>query len=203
MQGLTNLGGIVGIVLAMLVTGPLNDYGIVWIARRNRGVFEPELRLVFMLAMLFGVFGYVGWAVGSARAMPWIGAVACITYVHPLPLLLPRPTPSHVPSRRRPRTPARADAPRRMLNFSMVVSGSASVTYLLDTHRENALHILAVTNFAKNMVLYASTFFANGIIISRGVKVALLILGGCQAFCWLASIPMYILGKRVRYFVSL
>ena len=76
----------------MLVTGPLNDYGIVWIARRNRGVFEPEFRLVFMLAMLFGVFGYVGWAVGSARAMPWIGAVACITYVHPLSFLLPRPT---------------------------------------------------------------------------------------------------------------
>ena len=89
-----------------------------------------------------------------------------------------------------------------MLNFSMVVSGSAAVTYLLDTHRANALHILSITNFAKNMVLYGSTFFANGIVLSRGVKVALLILGACQAFCWLASVPMYIYGKRVRSFVS-
>ena len=89
-----------------------------------------------------------------------------------------------------------------MMNFSMVVSGSAAITYLLDTHRENALHVLAFTNFAKNMVLYGSTFFANGMILDRGVKVSLLILGACQAFCWLASIPMYIFGKRVRAFVS-
>ena len=80
-QGLTNLGGIVGIVLAMLITGPLNDWGIVWISQRNRGIYEPEYRLVFMLGMLFGVFGYVGWAVGNDHHMPWIGAVACITYV--------------------------------------------------------------------------------------------------------------------------
>ena len=89
-----------------------------------------------------------------------------------------------------------------MLNFSMVVSGGAAVTYLLDTHGANALHILSITNFAKNMVLYGSTFFANGIIVSRGVKVSLLILGACQAVCWLASVPMYVYGKRVRSFVS-
>ncbi|KAI0640296.1 MFS general substrate transporter [Trametes polyzona] len=166
--GLTNLGGIVGIVLAMLVTGPLNDWGVVWIARRNRGIYEPEFRLIFMISMLFGVFGYVGWAVGNDHGMPWIGAVACIT----------------------------------MLNFSMVVSGSAAVTYLLDTHGPNALHILALSNFGKNMVLYGSTFFANGMVLSRGVKVSLLILGACQAFCWLASIPMYIFGKRVRSFIA-
>ncbi|CDO77295.1 hypothetical protein BN946_scf184753.g45 [Trametes cinnabarina] len=166
--GLTNLGGIVGIVLAMLVTGPLNDWGVVWISRRNRGIYEPEFRLLFMVSMLFGLFGYVGWAVGNDHHMPWIGAVACIM----------------------------------MLNFSMVVSGSAAVTYLLDTHGENALHILALSNFGKNMVLYGSTFFANGMVLSRGVKVSLLILGACQAFCCLASVPMYIFGKRVRSFIA-
>ncbi|RPD64562.1 MFS general substrate transporter [Lentinus tigrinus ALCF2SS1-7] len=166
--GLTNLGGIVGIVLAMAVTGPLNDLGVVWMSKRNRGMYEPEFRLVFMLSMLFGVFGYVGWAVGNDHRMPWIGAVACIT----------------------------------MLNFSMVVSGSAAVTYLLDTHRANALHIFALSNFGKNMVLYASTFFANGMVLSRGVKVSLLILGACQAVCWLASVPMYVFGKRVRAFIA-
>ena len=79
-----------GILLAMLVTGPLSDWGVVWISRRNRGVYEPEFRLVFMISMLFGVFGYVGWAVGSANGMPWIGAVSCIAYVRPclLELLL-------------------------------------------------------------------------------------------------------------------
>ncbi len=90
----------------------------------------------------------------------------------------------------------------RMINFSMVVSASAAVTYLLDTHGSNAVHCLAISNFAKNMVLYGSTFFANGMVENRGVKVALLILGACQAFCWLASVPMYIFGKRVRSYVS-
>ena len=79
----------------MAITSPLNDWGVVWMAKRNRGMYEPEFRLVFMLSMLFGVFGYVGWAVGNDHRMPWIGAVACITYVtsrlappYPYPVLL-------------------------------------------------------------------------------------------------------------------
>ena len=124
-QGLTNLGGIVGIVLAMLVTGPLNDWGIVWMSQRNRGIYEPEYRLVFMLGMLFGVFGYVGWAVGNDNRMPWIGAVACITYVlwHPslsVALLtigtLDHPDPSSLRSalcaRLRPSVPTESHIPR-------------------------------------------------------------------------------------------
>ena len=31
-------------------------------ARRNQGVYEPEFRILFIGAMLFGVFGYAGWA---------------------------------------------------------------------------------------------------------------------------------------------
>ncbi|TFK41975.1 MFS general substrate transporter [Crucibulum laeve] len=166
--GLTNLGGIVGIVIAMCVTGPLTDWGTVWLAKRNKGIYEPEFRIVFMITMLCGVFGYSGWAVGTTHNMPWIGAVACIA----------------------------------LANFSMVIAGAAAVTYLLDTHGSNALHVLALSNFFKNMVLYGFTFFANGMVLSRGVKVSLLILGACQAFCWLATIPMYIYGKRVRSFIA-
>jgi len=122
----------------------------------------------FVGTMLFGVFGYVGWAVGSTQNMPWIGAVACFA----------------------------------MVNFSLVISGAAAITYLLDTHGENALHVLALINFIKNMVLYGFTFFANGMVLYRGIKVSLLVLAACQAFCLLLSIPMYRYGKRVRAFIS-
>lgn len=166
--GLTNLGGIVGIVIAMVITGPLTDWGAVWMSKRNGGIYEPEYRLVFMSTMLFGVFGYAGWAVGTTNNMPWIGAVACLA----------------------------------MANFSMVVSGSAAVTYLLDTHGSNALHCFAISNFLKNLVLYGFSFFANGMIEHRGVKASLLILAGCQAFCCLASVPMYIFGKRTRSWIA-
>ncbi|KAI1784320.1 MFS general substrate transporter [Ganoderma leucocontextum] len=165
--GLTHLAGFVGVVLAISVTA-LNDWAIIWMSQRNRGVYEPEYRLIFMLSMLFGVFGYVGWAVGSDHHMPWIGSVVCIT----------------------------------MMNVSLVISGGAAVTYLLDTHRENALHILSITTFAREMVFYGSTFFANGFILSRGIKLSLLILGACQAVCWLVCIPMYVYGKRVRSFIA-
>ena len=33
-----------------------------WLARRNQGVYEPEFRIFFVGAMVFGVFGYAGWA---------------------------------------------------------------------------------------------------------------------------------------------
>ena len=65
----------------MLVTGPLNDWLVVWMSQRNSGIYEPEYRLVFMLSMLVGVAGYLGWAIGSDRQMPWIGPAACMTYV--------------------------------------------------------------------------------------------------------------------------
>ncbi|KAJ8455084.1 hypothetical protein ONZ51_g12648 [Trametes cubensis] len=43
--GLTNLGGIVGIVAAMLVVGPLNDWAIVWISNPARVHAEHALRV--------------------------------------------------------------------------------------------------------------------------------------------------------------
>lgn len=67
----------------MLITGPLSDRAIVWMSQRNGGVYEPEFRLVLMFTMLFGVFGYVGWAVGDDKDMPWVGAVACFACVLP------------------------------------------------------------------------------------------------------------------------
>ena len=118
--------------------------------------------------------------------MPWIGAVACIAFVA---LSLNRFRSNFI-------------LLFSLVNFSLVISGAASITYLLDTHGGNALHIFAVTNFLKNMVLYGFTFFANGMILYRGVKVSLLILAACQAFCFLLTIPMYRYGKRVRAFVS-
>nr|VWO97948.1 Chitin synthase F (EC [Ganoderma boninense] len=82
LQGLTNIGNIVVVILALVITGPLNDWWIIWMARRNGSIYEPEYRLVFMLSMLLGVFGYLGWAIGNDRHMPWIGAVSCYAMTH-------------------------------------------------------------------------------------------------------------------------
>lgn len=78
-QGLTNLGGIVGIVLATAITGPLTDWGTVWLSKRNKGIYEPEFRIIFMLSMLVGVFGYIGWA-GEEELEPVLEF--CMSYNH-------------------------------------------------------------------------------------------------------------------------
>ena len=88
------------------------------------------------------------------------------------------------------------------VNFSMVVSASAAITYLMDTHGGNAVHVMALVGFMRNMALYGFNMFANGMVMHKGVKTSLLILAGCQAACWLTSIPMYRYGKRVRALVS-
>ena len=44
------------------MSGPLTDWGTVWLAKRNQGVYEPEFRIFFVGTMLFGIFGFVGWA---------------------------------------------------------------------------------------------------------------------------------------------
>ncbi|PIL31134.1 MFS general substrate transporter [Ganoderma sinense ZZ0214-1] len=166
--GLTHLGGLIGSVVGVAVTGPLGDWCIVWISQRNRGVYEPEFRLILMISLLVGALGYVGWAVGNEHHMPWVGAVACIA----------------------------------MLYFGTLVSGAALFPYLIDVHGSNSLHIISLMDFAKNVLIYGSAFFANGIVLSAGVKLSLLVYGACQAVCWLTCVPMYVYGKRARSFIA-
>jgi hypothetical protein len=43
--GLFNLAPFIGGLVGAVIGGPLNDYAIMWMARRNGGVYEPEMRL--------------------------------------------------------------------------------------------------------------------------------------------------------------
>ena len=89
-----------------------------------------------------------------------------------------------------------------MLYFSTLASSTTMNAYLIDTHGSNAFHVLSLNHFAAAMIAYGTTFFANGLVLSAGVRRTLLVLGALQAACWLSWIPMYVFGKRVRSFVS-
>lgn len=71
------------------------------------------------------------------------------------------------------------------------------MVYVIDTHGTNALHVVALINFARDMVLYSSGFFANGMVQSRGVTISLYVLAACQAFC-LSSILLALQYSDVR-----
>ncbi|KAM0329246.1 hypothetical protein ACHAQA_004548 [Verticillium albo-atrum] len=43
--GLLNLAPFVGTLLGTAIVSPLSDWLVVWLARKNRGIYEPEMRL--------------------------------------------------------------------------------------------------------------------------------------------------------------
>lgn len=49
--GLMNLAPFIGAIPALWIGGYLNDKSIVWLARRNGGIYEPEMRLWMALPM--------------------------------------------------------------------------------------------------------------------------------------------------------
>lgn len=51
--GLMNLAPFIGTIPAILVGGYLNDKSILWLSRRNGGVYEPEMRLWLALPTAF------------------------------------------------------------------------------------------------------------------------------------------------------
>ena len=46
--GLMNVPAFIGTTLGSLVIGPLSDRSILFLARRNKGIYEPEMRLWMM-----------------------------------------------------------------------------------------------------------------------------------------------------------
>ena len=71
--GLLNLAPFVGSVLGALCGGPLNDWFSMKLARRNNGIFEPEMRLWMALPGVAATPAGI-WLFGftMAEGLPWI-----------------------------------------------------------------------------------------------------------------------------------
>lgn len=74
--GLSYVSPLVGVVIGSMYTGYLGDRIVLAIARRNKGVLEPEHRLwLFAPSLLLIPFGLILWGVGAAHAVQWFGCV--------------------------------------------------------------------------------------------------------------------------------
>ncbi|KAL3482858.1 major facilitator superfamily domain-containing protein [Aspergillus germanicus] len=70
--GLFHLGGFIGALLATLLMSPLIDWTIVRLARRNTGVFEPEMRLWMGIpAALVNCAAMLLYGIGLGRGLHW------------------------------------------------------------------------------------------------------------------------------------
>jgi len=74
--GLISLSPFILTIVGELISGPLNDYICLVLTKRNRGVYEPEFRLVLIVPVtLLGVCGFYGFGATVHYQTHWIGPV--------------------------------------------------------------------------------------------------------------------------------
>lgn len=66
MVGLSYISPLVGVAIGSFYTGVVGDKIVLWMARRNKGILEPEHRLwLFAPSLLLVPFGLILWGVGK------------------------------------------------------------------------------------------------------------------------------------------
>jgi hypothetical protein len=89
-----------------------------------------------------------------------------------------------------------------LINLGVQLGTTAVVTYVSDSHREEAAEAFAIMNFIKNMFAFGLTFYANDWIAVQGVRNAFFVIGGTTIVVTVTTIPMYVLGKRARSWIK-
>ncbi|KAJ6021880.1 major facilitator superfamily domain-containing protein [Penicillium herquei] len=70
--GLMSLPPFIGTSLGVLITGPVSDWAIIFPARRNKGIYEPEMRLWVIAAFIPLVPAVIlMFGMGLSRGSPW------------------------------------------------------------------------------------------------------------------------------------
>lgn len=88
-----------------------------------------------------------------------------------------------------------------LLNFGIQLGTTSVVTYVSDSHREQAAEAFGIMNFIKNMFAFGLTFYVNDWIAIQGVRNCFFVIGGITIGVTLTTIPMYIWGKQARSWV--
>ncbi|KAJ6561902.1 MFS general substrate transporter [Mycena capillaripes] len=74
--GLTYVGPLIAAFISTLLAGPLTGYCARVLSKRNKGIFEPEFKLLpVVLYAIFGTMGFVGFGMSLQRGLPWIAPV--------------------------------------------------------------------------------------------------------------------------------
>ncbi|KZZ92297.1 Major facilitator superfamily domain, general substrate transporter [Ascosphaera apis ARSEF 7405] len=72
--GTIYVGPLLGSAFGTLISGILGDKFTIWMARRNKGIREPEQRLwLQLLAAPLIAAGLILWGVGAGRGIHWVG----------------------------------------------------------------------------------------------------------------------------------
>jgi len=74
--GLVSVSALIGSIIGAFITGPLADWVVKFMSRRNKGIYEPEFRLVIIVVTLtLGGMSFFGFGWSLQVQDPWIGPV--------------------------------------------------------------------------------------------------------------------------------
>ncbi|KAI5294917.1 hypothetical protein KEM52_002866 [Ascosphaera acerosa] len=80
--GTIYVGPLIGSALGTAVSGLMGDKFLIWMARRNHGIREPEQRLwLQVLSAPLIAAGLILWGVGAGRGIHWIGLVFGLVFM--------------------------------------------------------------------------------------------------------------------------
>ncbi|KAI0836676.1 MFS general substrate transporter [Hypoxylon sp. FL0890] len=76
--GLISLSPFILTFIGEMVSGPLNDWVCLYLAKKNHGIYEPEFRLPpIIISFLVGVAGFFGFGATVHFQTHWTGPVLC------------------------------------------------------------------------------------------------------------------------------
>ncbi|KIJ62925.1 hypothetical protein HYDPIDRAFT_176332 [Hydnomerulius pinastri MD-312] len=71
---ISGVGPFIAVIIGNALAGPLSDWSVTWLSRRNGGVYEPEFRLFIIIPLLISTtIGWFGWAISASLLELWIG----------------------------------------------------------------------------------------------------------------------------------
>ncbi|EWG37104.1 hypothetical protein FVEG_00864 [Fusarium verticillioides 7600] len=169
--GYTYTGPFIGAVLGFVLAGLLADTSVKYMTKLNKGIYEPEFRILLVIPMM--IIGGIG-LYGFALTAP---GVVKKEYSYVVPLMF-----------------------FGFEVAGMVIGAVASSLYIVDAYRDLTIEGFTIMIIFKNFFSFILTFFAYDWINQGGIERTMLAISSIQVVVCLISIPMYIYGKRVRAF---
>lgn len=82
--GATNISSFVATILGTVVAGPVIDGLVKYMAKKNKGIYEPEFRLPIMITFLvFTGIGFFAWGQSLSNQDPWpIPVILCLGMIN-------------------------------------------------------------------------------------------------------------------------
>ncbi|KJZ73476.1 hypothetical protein HIM_07032 [Hirsutella minnesotensis 3608] len=169
--GYTYTGPFVGALCGFAISGLLADSSVRWLTRVNKGIYEPEFRILLVIPMLiFGGIGLYGFGITAEEIIS-----GKYSYIVPLVFF-------------------------GFEVAGMVIGTVASSLYIVDAYRTLTVEGFTLMIIFKNIFSFVLTWYGYDWLIRQGIRSLLIIISSIQIGVCLLSIPLYIYGKRLRAF---